>query len=785
MEPTVKLRLGNVLAFLNGSPWAVLPEKLDEIQALLSAHVNGQALPPRADPYAARREATRSTSRGAIAIVPVYGVLVPRAGMMTDYSGATSAMAVGQAVTAAANDPNVGTIVLDMDSPGGNCFGITEAAAAIAEAARTKRVVAVVNHSCASAAYFLASQASEIVASPSALVGNIGIIMMHIDASEAQAKAGVRVQLVTAGKYKHEGHGGQPLDAAALAHMQSIADDYYEQFTSAVAQARGVTPAEVANGFGEARILTAKQALAAGMIDRIGTMDSVLAELGATTVTMRGARADAPAMAAAAMLEQLVEADALSARIDAAVSVLAPTPALTAVEATSVAPPLRLVTATPARSITVTDEEKAAAATAAAAVAVEAERKRQNEIRAYARDHNVEASRLDAWLGSNITSEAVGLAILADERQKAKNAVATGAITVGNPREGNAPWESPAAYLTAVVNATRYPNAAPDVRLLQLRAAQNTSNGADGGWAVPETVSNILLAGTETGGELLKRVTPRPITVGNKYSETVVKEEARTNGSRNGGLQHYWLGEDTDFVASQAKLRQIELGLKKVGVYVPMTEEQLEDGPALASYIDEQVPRELEFGQELAIWEGTGAAMPLGFMNTLAVISVAIEGSQSLANTNQYIWQNAARMYGRMPVGMLPGAAWFINPEMWASILTAVAGSGGSAVPMFTPPGQLAQFPNGAIYGKPVIPVEYASAEGTVGDFVFANFSDYLFATKGGVRKSTSMHVEFLRDKQVMKFVVRCDGQPRTRVPVTPLKGTKTVSPYIALAARS
>jgi HK97 family phage major capsid protein len=104
---------------------------------------------------------------------------------------------------------------------------------------------------------------------------------------------------------------------------------------------------------------------------------------------------------------------------------------------------------------------------------------------------------------------------------------------------------------------------------------------------------------------------------------------------------------------------------------------------------------------------------------------------------------------------------------------------------MFTPAGRLADAPFGAIYGRPIVPVEYASAEGTVGDFVFANFSDYLFITKGGIRQASSMHVDFVRDRQTLKFTWRVNGAPRTARPLTPLKGTNTTSPYIALAARS
>lgn len=350
-------------------------------------------------------------------------------------------------------------------------------------------------------------------------------------------------------------------------------------------------------------------------------------------------------------------------------------------------------------------------------------------------------------------------------------------------RAEDKPWSSNQEFYRAVVRAGKAPESA-DVRLMASRA-QNTSVGSDGGWAVPESAASILMEASMSGGEILSRVTTRPITVGNGYKESVLKEESRASGSRNGGVIGYWIGEDDTIPETQAKMRQIELGLKKVAAVVKLTEEQMEDGPAMESFINEQVPQELIFQKEAAIWAGQGSGTPLGFMNTAAVISVAIEGSQTIANTNEYIWKNSAKMFARMPAKLLPGAGWFINQELWASILTSVTAAGAGAVPMFTMPGQLAAFPNGAIFGKPIVPVEYASAAGTPGDIAFVNFKDYLFIQKGGLRSESSMHVEFLRDRNVLKFVERVDGQPRTRVALTPFKGSATLSPYITLATRS
>lgn len=434
-----------------------------------------------------------------------------------------------------------------------------------------------------------------------------------------------------------------------------------------------------------------------------------------------------------------------------------------------------------------TDEEKAALARGnAATVDTSADlRAEQRAIAALAKQHGRE-SDLAGWVMDGLSLEQVRDKILNDYTRADANKpqINSGAVASGvRDRAEDKPWaEDGADFFRAVVAAGRGGEVEPRLRA---QRAQNTVIGEDGGFAVPQSVVNMLLNATMTDGEILSRVTDRPVSVGNTYTETLVKEEARTAGSRNGGVRGYWLAEDGTYTESQSATRQVDLKLQKLGALVKLTEEQIEDGPALVSFINEQVPEELRFVAEQAIWEGDGAGKPLGAMSSGALVTVAIEATQTIANTNQFIWRNAAKMYSRMAARARRNAAWFINDELWANILTATAGSSAGAVPMFIPPGQLQQFPNGAIYGRPVAPIEYASAEGTPGDFVFADFSDYLFIGKGGIKQSTSMHVDFARDRQALKFTWRVNGAPRTKSPVTPFKGSATKSPYIALATRS
>ncbi len=436
-----------------------------------------------------------------------------------------------------------------------------------------------------------------------------------------------------------------------------------------------------------------------------------------------------------------------------------------------------------ARSTTVSNST--AAALEAAPQPVAPAQSRAEELTELAALANRPADLL-GWIQSGRSVADIRAEVMAVQR--AANAAPTQPtapnVNVGADRAAEKPWDSPGEFFRSVISTVKNNGYTDDPRM---RAARNqdTLSGEEGGFVVPVAVSRVLLEATMTGGELLSRVETRPVTVGNSYSETVVKEEARTAGSRNGGVRHAWLAEQGDYVNSTVATRQVEAKLAKLGALVTLTEEQMQDGPAMEAFLNEQVPEELRFGAEAAIWEGDGVGKPLGAMASGALVTQAIEASQSILNTAGNIWVNAAKMFSRMPARLLAEAAWFINTELWAKILTATAGTAGGSHPMFTPPGRLEGMPNGAIYGKPIVPIEYASAEGTVGDFVFANFRDYLFLTKGQIRQQSSIHVDFIRDRTLLKFTWRVNGLPRTRVPITPFKGANQQSPYIALAARS
>jgi len=273
------MRGSYISQFIFSTPWAILPDKFAEILAVAERHAAGLEISAAelAEIKAMARPAT--PARGAVAVVPVLGTIIPRGDAIAESSGATSTTRLAALFQQALADPGVSAIVLDVNSPGGSAAGVDELAQLIYQSRGVKPIVAVANHLAASAAYWIASAADELVVSPSAQVGSIGVFAAHQDNSVALEKAGVRVTLVSAGKYKTEGNPFEPLSAEAQAYAQEQVNSMYGLFVQAVARGRGVSAADVQGGFGQGRLVGAQQAVALGMADRVDTMDGTLARL--------------------------------------------------------------------------------------------------------------------------------------------------------------------------------------------------------------------------------------------------------------------------------------------------------------------------------------------------------------------------------------------------------------------------------------------------------------------------------------------------------------------------
>lgn len=261
-------------------PWAILPQNLAMIVEVVTRHFAGEKLDAEEVQMrinGAKRPSDRNI--GNVAVLPLFGTIFPRANLFIETSGGTSAEIYGKAFDELVKNPDIGAIVLDVDSPGGQVSGVEELSKKIFSARGTKPIVAVANHLAASAAYWIATAADELVVTPSAEVGSIGVFTLHEDISKSLEVEGVKVTLISEGKFKTEGNPYEPLSEEAHQAIQERVAEYYESFIKAVARNRGVKTADVRNGFGEGRIVRAQQAVQLGMADRIATLDETIERL--------------------------------------------------------------------------------------------------------------------------------------------------------------------------------------------------------------------------------------------------------------------------------------------------------------------------------------------------------------------------------------------------------------------------------------------------------------------------------------------------------------------------
>lgn len=310
----------------------------------------------------------------------------------------------------------------------------------------------------------------------------------------------------------------------------------------------------------------------------------------------------------------------------------------------------------------------------------------------------------------------------------------------------------------------------------------NEGNPAAGGFLVDAEHNYSIMSRVYNNGEVLSRadmVGLGPNTNGMTFLADA--ESARADGSRRGGVRYYWVAEAAEKTASYPTFRRIELALNKIVVLVYSTDELLQDSTALESYIMRIAPEEIRFGVEDSIVRGTGAGMPLGWINSPCLVTVAAEAGQA---ADTVVSENVINMWSRRWVGARD-YVWFINQDVTPQLIQMNLGVGTGGALTYMPPGGLSGSPYGTLFGRPVIEIEHADTVGDVGDINLVAMSEYQMIEKGGVQAASSIHVRFVYDESVFRFVYRVDGQPKWNLPLTPYQSALTQSPFVVLAARA
>lgn len=334
-------------------------------------------------------------------------------------------------------------------------------------------------------------------------------------------------------------------------------------------------------------------------------------------------------------------------------------------------------------------------------------------------------------------------------------------------------------------------NGEMDPRLLSLRAISGASETvpSDGGFLVQQDFSGEIVRRSYEMGQVLSRCRRVPIGQNaNGLKLLGMDETSRVTGSRLGGVQVYRAAEAGDMTAKKPKFREMNWGLKKLTGLAYATDELLQDATALEAILSQSFQEEMTFVMEDEIFRGNGAGQMLGFLNAGCLVTVSEESSQP---STTFYAENAMKMWSRLWSRSRANAVWFINQDVEPHLLQMnvkiknVAGSENvGGMPVYMNAGTIAGSPYGTLFGRPVIPVEYCSSVGTVGDVVLVDLSQYIVVDKGGVQSASSMHVRFLNDEQTFKWTVRNDGQPTWHSALTPYKGSNTLSPFVCVETR-
>lgn len=307
------------------------------------------------------------------------------------------------------------------------------------------------------------------------------------------------------------------------------------------------------------------------------------------------------------------------------------------------------------------------------------------------------------------------------------------------------------------------------------------SVGADGGFAVPPEFQRAIWTKVMEGDNLLARCASLSLA-GN--SITIPKDET-TPWQTSGGILAYWEGEGDATTASKPQLKLDTIRLAKLMALVPVSEELLDDAPAIESWLRMKAPAKMRAKVNTAVVRGTGVGQPLGLLNSSAMISVAKETSQD-ADT---VWfANIVKMWSRLYSGCRANAVWLINQDVEQSLYQmAFDPEASSKVPVYLPPGGLSQSPYGTLMGRPVIPVEACSTLGDQGDIILTDLTEYLAITRAGqgIQTDVSMHLYFDQALQAFRFIFRVNGQSMWGAAVTPENGNNTLSCIVALDARA
>lgn len=311
----------------------------------------------------------------------------------------------------------------------------------------------------------------------------------------------------------------------------------------------------------------------------------------------------------------------------------------------------------------------------------------------------------------------------------------------------------------------------------------SSGNAESGGLLVRNEWNTSLLNKVQEAGNLAPKCFPMAVGEGFDGVEApFVDETSRATGSRWGGVQVYRGAEAAAMTASQPKLGMFELRIEDMFGLFYATDRLLRDAALMNSLAPAAFTSEFAFKLDDEIFRGTGVGQCLGIVGNAPTVSVAKESGQ-VAGT--IVYENIIKMHARLLASCMPGAAWYINQACLPQLNKMYMAVGTGGVPVYMPANGVSGAPYGTLMGLPVIPIEQASAPGTVGDIVLANFSNDYALIQKPMTSASSIHVLFTTNQTTFRWVWPVIGKPVRSAAVTPYKGADALGPFVTLATRA
>lgn len=250
-----------------GEPWAITETALNNILTIASRQ--NESIEAVSAKLGRELDNTYVTEvRDGVAVIPVVGPLFRYANLFTAISGASSYEVLAKDFNSALEDPDVHSIVLDIDSPGGEVNGCAEFANMIYESRGTKPIIAYASGDAASGAYWIASACDQIIASETSLLGSIGVVAVYRDSNDQNVLEIVSSQ----SPYKRL----DPNSDDGKSRLQSRIDDLASVFIDSIAKHRGVDPPTVLKEFGGGDVFVGKNAIRSGLADDVGSLENII-----------------------------------------------------------------------------------------------------------------------------------------------------------------------------------------------------------------------------------------------------------------------------------------------------------------------------------------------------------------------------------------------------------------------------------------------------------------------------------------------------------------------------